>query len=55
MTIMQRFSFSIAYIRYDDLRAAKEFADKTVIAVKAPADTLLEVPNPGETGVSFAF
>uniref|UniRef100_A0A914X8L1 E2F/DP family winged-helix DNA-binding domain-containing protein n=1 Tax=Plectus sambesii TaxID=2011161 RepID=A0A914X8L1_9BILA len=39
-----------SYVRYSDLRAIPEMFDQTVIAVKAPAGSSLEVPDPKETG-----
>jgi hypothetical protein len=40
-----------SYVRYSDLRAIPVMAEQTVIAVKAPAGSSLEVPDPKETGV----
>ena len=40
-----------AYVTYKDIRGVKEFAEQTVIAIKAPSGTKLEVPDPRE--VSF--
>ncbi|RWS26849.1 transcription factor E2F3-like protein [Leptotrombidium deliense] len=37
------------YVTYRDLRRIKEFAEQTVIAIKAPSDTKLEVPDPRES------
>ena len=36
------------YVTYRDIRRIKEFSDQTVIAVKAPLETKLEVPDPSE-------
>lgn len=38
----------LAYVTYKDIRRIPEFVDKTVVAVKAPAQTRLEVPHPDE-------
>ncbi|XP_077209151.1 transcription factor E2F3 isoform X2 [Paroedura picta] len=38
----------LAYIRYEDIRAISSLKDQTVILVKAPPETKLEVPNPVE-------
>ncbi|XP_053204466.1 transcription factor E2F3-like [Panonychus citri] len=37
------------YVTYRDMRYIKEFADQTVIAIKAPSETKLEVPDPAES------
>lgn len=37
------------YVRYEDLRKVPGFEGNTVIAVKAPKNACLEVPNPVET------
>ncbi|RWS05595.1 transcription factor E2F3-like protein [Dinothrombium tinctorium] len=37
------------YVTYRDLRCIKEFSEQTVIAIKAPSDTKLEVPDPRES------
>lgn len=40
-----------AYLRYEELREeVVGMADETILAVKAPPDTSLEVPDPKETG-----
>ncbi|NXD14952.1 E2F2 factor, partial [Nothocercus nigrocapillus] len=36
---------TLAYVTYQDLRAISTFEEQTVIAVKAPPDTRLEVPD----------
>jgi len=36
------------YVTYRDIRRIKEFSDQTVIAIKAPLETKLEVPDPSE-------
>ncbi|XP_023217952.1 transcription factor E2F3-like isoform X1 [Centruroides sculpturatus] len=38
-----------AYITYRDLQGIKSFSDQTVIAIKAPPETRLEVPDPRES------
>ncbi|XP_015792045.1 transcription factor E2F3 [Tetranychus urticae] len=37
------------YVTYRDMRYIKEFSDQTVIAIKAPSETKLEVPDPAES------
>ncbi|KAL2084866.1 hypothetical protein ACEWY4_020384 [Coilia grayii] len=37
---------TLAYVSYDDLRQISSLKDQTVIVVKAPPDTKLEVPDP---------
>ncbi|KAH6935146.1 hypothetical protein HPB50_003538 [Hyalomma asiaticum] len=39
-----------AYVTYRDLRSISSLADQTVIAVKAPPETRLEVPDPHKVG-----
>ena len=39
-------SFTMAYVTYEDLRHINSLRDQTVIVVKAPPDTKLEVPDP---------
>ncbi|XP_017564167.1 transcription factor E2F3 [Pygocentrus nattereri] len=38
-----------AYVTYQDIRKIKSLQDQTVIAVKAPSETKLEVPDPKES------
>ncbi|XP_041759774.1 transcription factor E2F3-like isoform X1 [Coregonus clupeaformis] len=38
-----------AYISYEDVRRVPSLKDQTVIVVKAPAETRLEVPDPAES------
>lgn len=38
-----------AYVTYQDIRRIKSLQDQTVIAVKAPSETKLEVPDPKES------
>ena len=40
--------FTSAYVTYKDIRSITEFKDQTVIAINAPAETRLEVPDPIE-------
>ncbi|CAK8683310.1 unnamed protein product [Clavelina lepadiformis] len=37
-----------SYVTYQDIRSIKSFKDQIVICIKAPQDTKLEVPDPGE-------
>jgi hypothetical protein len=41
-----------AFVTYRDIRGIKEFSDQTVIAIKAPSETKLEVPDPREVCLS---
>ncbi|CAG10438.1 unnamed protein product, partial [Tetraodon nigroviridis] len=41
----QRYPSTLGYVTYQDIRSIGSFQDQTVIAVKAPADTKLEVPD----------
>lgn len=38
-----------AYVTYHDIRGIQSFEDQTVIAIKAPPETRLEVPDPKES------
>ncbi|XP_070534442.1 transcription factor E2F3-like [Ptychodera flava] len=38
-----------AYVTYQDIRGIKSFNEQTVIAIKAPPETRLEVPDPTES------
>ena len=38
---------------YSDIRAIESFADQQVVAIKAPVDTVLEVPDPDEVVTSM--
>lgn len=38
----------LAYVTYHDIRRINSFKDNTIIAIKAPAETRLEVPDPKE-------
>ena len=37
-----------AYVNYHDIRSIKSFEEQTVIAIKAPPETRLEVPAPNQ-------
>ena len=39
---------TLAYVTYQDIRAVGNFKEQTVIAVKAPPQTRLEVPDRSE-------
>ena len=43
---------TLAYVTYQDIRGVQSFEDRTIIAIKAPAETRLEVPDPKD--VRFA-
>ena len=36
----------LAYVTYQDIRSVRSFDDQTVVAIKAPPETRLEVPDP---------
>ena len=40
---------------YRDIRDVKHFKNRTVIAIKAPPETRLEVPDPKEVTTGFFF
>lgn len=40
--------FTLAYVTYEDICQVAAFRDQTVIAIKAPEETKLEVPTPTE-------
>lgn len=44
-----------AFVTYRDIRGTKEFSDNTVIAIKAPSETRLEVPDPREVSAAFSW
>ena len=44
-----------AYVTYRDIRDVKHFKNRTVIAIKAPPETRLEVPDPKEVTTGFFF
>ncbi|KAL4218266.1 E2F transcription factor 3 [Mactra antiquata] len=39
---------TLAYVTYQDIRSIRSLDEQTVIAIKAPPETRLEVPDPGE-------
>lgn len=41
-------NFTSAYVTYEDICRIVAFQDQTVIAIKAPEETKLEVPTPTE-------
>lgn len=45
---------TLAYVTYQDLRAISSFQEQTVIAVKAPPETQLEVPDYSQVCVGAA-
>jgi len=45
---LTRWVTTFAYITYEDIGRIKVFWDQTVMAVKSPEDTTLEVPAPRE-------
>ncbi|XP_013413632.1 transcription factor E2F6 [Lingula anatina] len=38
----------LAYVTYQDIRGVESFKDQTVVAIKAPPQTRLEVPDPAQ-------
>ncbi|XP_046874719.1 transcription factor E2F3 isoform X3 [Hypomesus transpacificus] len=44
-----RLNKSLAYLTYEDVRRIPSLKEQTVIVIKAPADTRLEVPHPEES------
>lgn len=42
---------SLSYVHYEDIRNLVDFHNRTVIAIKAPTGSVLEVPDPSEAGV----
>ena len=48
----QRDNSQLAYVTHDDIRSLPMFKDETLIAIKAPSGTTLEVPDPDE-GLDF--
>ncbi|CAM9784662.1 unnamed protein product [Bubo scandiacus] len=44
---------TLAYVTYQDLRAISDFQEQTVIAVKAPPETQLEVPDFSEDNLQL--
>lgn len=47
--------FTFAYLTYDDVQRIPYLKDQTVIIIKAPAETKLEVPHPEEVLLFFSF
>lgn len=43
--------FTYAYVTYQDIKQVGNLKDQTVIVVKAPTETKLEVPDPDEVRV----
>ena len=46
LTILNSFFSTLAYVTYQDIRGIESFEEQTVIAIKAPPETRLEVPDP---------
>lgn len=46
---------TFAYLTYDDVQRISSLKEQTVIVIKAPAETKLEVPNPEEVLFKFSF
>lgn len=42
-----------AFVTYKDIRGIKQFSEQTVIAIKAPSETKLEVPDPREVSTTL--
>lgn len=42
-----------AFVTYRDIRGIEEFCDQTVIAIKAPSETKLEVPDPRDVNLFY--
>lgn len=47
--------FTLAYVTYQDIRKISGLKDQTVIVVRAPPETRLEVPDPVEVCVMNNF
>ncbi|XP_036127052.1 transcription factor E2F6-like [Molossus molossus] len=43
----------VAYVTYQDIQSIKAFREQMVIAVKAPAETILDIPDPGEDSITL--
>ncbi|XP_076456481.1 uncharacterized protein LOC143290833 [Babylonia areolata] len=43
----------LAYVTYQDIRSLRSLDDQTVIAIKAPPETRLEVPEPKENDIQI--
>jgi hypothetical protein len=48
VTFLDSPACTLAYVTYQDIRAVGNFKEQTVIAVKAPPQTRLEVPEKPE-------
>lgn len=46
---------TLAYVTYQDIRKISGLKDQTVIVVKAPPETKLEVPDPVEVRRAWRF
>lgn len=46
---------TLAYVTYQDIRKISGLKDQTVIVVKAPPETRLEVPDPVEVRRTWLF
>ncbi|MBZ3882037.1 Transcription factor E2F2 [Sciurus carolinensis] len=49
----KRYPCALAYVTYQDIRAVGSFKEQTVIAVKAPPQTRLEVPDRAEENLQI--
>lgn len=47
--------FTYAYVTYQDIKQVGNLKDQTVIVVKAPTETKLEVPDPDEVHEHILF
>jgi hypothetical protein len=45
--------FTSAFVTYCDIRSITSFYDQQIVAIKAPVDTVLEVPDPDEVAKSW--
>lgn len=48
-------AITLAYVTYQDIRKISGLKDQTVIVVKAPPETRLEVPDPVEVRRAWLF
>ncbi len=53
MIMIVNFDDRFAFVTHEDLRGMKGMDDQTIIAIKAPSGTRLEVPDPDE--VSYIY
>lgn len=44
---------TLAFVTYSDIRSIQSFCHHQVIAIKAPVETLLEVPDPDEVRLAW--